>query len=152
MGVLMYVSQVIMSQLPNIEIVSLLIILVTCRFGIKALVSVYIFVVCEILTYGVSLWVINYLYVWAVLCIIILMFKNFDNSLIFALISSIFGLCFGTLCSIPYFFIGGAPAGFGNIIAGLWFDIIHCIANFILAMLLYKPLKKVLDKATDKYL
>lgn len=66
-GVIMYVSQVIMSPLPNIEIVSLLIILITRKFGCKAFLAVYVFVGCEILTYGLSMWVVNYLYVWDIL-------------------------------------------------------------------------------------
>ena len=60
----MYVSQVIMASLPNIEIVSLFVILITRKFGIRALYSIYIFVACEVFTYGISMWVINYFYPW----------------------------------------------------------------------------------------
>ena len=127
----MYVSQVIMSSLPNIELVSLLIILITRKFGIKALYSVYIFVACEILTYGISEWVINYMYVWAVFCLIIILFKKIDNAVFYALLSAIFGIMFGTLCSIPSFLIGGISMGISYILAGFWFDILHCGGNFI---------------------
>ena len=81
LGVLMYVSQVIMASLPNIEIVSLLIILVTRKFGVKALLSVYVFVGLEILTYGISIWVVNYLYVWAVLVLIVLIVLKISTPL-----------------------------------------------------------------------
>lgn len=143
----MYVSQVIMSSLPNIELVSLLIILITRKFGIKAFYSVYIFVACEILTYGISEWVINYMYVWAIFCLIILLFRNIDNAVFYALISAIFGIMFGTLCSIPSFLIGGISMGISYILAGFWFDILHCGGNFILVLLLYKPLTTALEKA-----
>ncbi|MGI6279703.1 MAG: hypothetical protein ACOYJS_03995 [Acutalibacteraceae bacterium] len=152
MGVIMYISQVTLSQLPNIELVSLLVIITTRRFGLKALCSIYIFVVCEVFTYGAELWVINYMYVWTVLCVISLVFKKLDNSLIFAFLSAIFGLCFGTLCSVPYFFVGGAAMGFSYIVAGLWFDIVHSIGNFVLTLLLYKPLTKALDNVINKYI
>ena len=145
-GVLMYVSQVVMASLPNIEIVSLFIIMVTRKFGVKAFLSVYIFVGLEILTYGFSMWVINYLYVWAILVLIILCFRKIDNAYIYAVISAIFGLFFGVFCSMPYFITGGIPMGISYIISGLGFDIAHCLGNMVLVSILYKPLTKVMNK------
>ena len=148
----MYVSQVLLSQLPNIEVVSLLIIVTTCIFGVKALCSVYIFVICEFATYGFGIWSVNYLYTWAILCIIILFIRKIGNREIFALISGIFGLCFGTLCSIPYFLTGGLAAGFAYIVQGFWFDILHCGGNLIITYLLFNPVKKGLQKAVNRYI
>ena len=147
LGVLMYISQVVMSSLPNIELVSLLIIVVTRKFGVKALSSVYIFVLCEIFTYGLSIWVINYLYVWAILCIAICCSKKINNTFFYAFIAGVFGLLFGTLCSFPYFIIGGFSMGIANIVGGMSFDLMHCGGNFILTVILYKPITKVLDRA-----
>ncbi len=152
LGVLMYVTQVIMSQLPNIEVVSLLIIVITCLMGVKALCSVYIFVICEIFTYGLHIWSVNYLYVWAILCFAVLLTRKFASRELFALISAIFGLIFGTLCSLPYFLTGGFGGGIACIIQGFWFDIIHCVGNFILTYLLYNPVRSILEKAIKKYM
>ena len=147
LGVLMYVSQVLMSQLPNIEIVSLLIILTARTFGYKSLASVFVFVGLEILTYGISLWVINYLYVWAIWCFVICIFRKIDNVWFYTVLSSFFGILFGTLCSIPYFFSGGFGFGISYIISGLRFDILHCIGNLVLTLILYKPLTQALNRA-----
>ena len=57
----------IMSFLPNIEPVSLMVMLFAVVFGWKWVYPVYLYVVMEILFYGISLWNINYLYIWAVL-------------------------------------------------------------------------------------
>lgn len=146
LGVLMYVSQVVMSQLPNIEIVSLLIILITRKFKVRALCAVYVFVGLEVLTYGLSLWVVNYLYVWAILCLIVCIVRKIDNTIVYALISSVYGLLFGTLCSIPYFFIGGFSYGIAYIASGLTFDLLHCGGNFLSCLILYRPLTKVMNK------
>lgn len=143
----MYVSQVIMASLPNIEIVSLLIIVFSRKFGFKTLYSVYIFVFCEIVTYGIHIWVINYIYVWAILCITVCLIKRIDNNIIYGLVAAIFGLMFGTLCSLPYFITGGITMGISYIISGFWFDIVHCFANLILTLVLYTPLTKVMDKS-----
>ena len=46
-GALMVASQVLMASLPNINLISMLIILATLSFGIKAFVLVSMFVVLE---------------------------------------------------------------------------------------------------------
>jgi len=142
-GVLMYISQVVMSSLPNIEIVTLLTILVTRKFGYKALMSVYVFVGCEILTYGIHLWVINYLYVWAILCFVICLLRKIDNTFIYSFIAAIFGISFGILCSIPYFITGGLSFGISYILSGLGFDLIHCIGNFLSVLILYRAVLRI---------
>ena len=152
LGVLMYVTQVILAPLPNIETVSLLIIITTSVFGVKALCSVYIFVICELFTYGLHIWSINYLYVWTILCFAVLLTKKVENPLFFALLSAIFGLLFGTFCSIPYFIIGGFAGGIGYIIQGFVYDLLHCVGNFFITLLLFSPLKNVLEKTVKKYL
>ena len=147
LGVLMYVSQVIMASLPNIEIVTLLIIITAVNFSYKSFISVYIFVFCEIITYGLSLWVVNYLYVWAVLVVVICLIRRVQSVWIYTAVSGIYGLLFGTLCSIPYFITGGITFGVTYIINGLWFDILHCAGNLILTPILFKPLDFALKKA-----
>lgn len=147
LGVLIYVSQVIMSQLPNIELVSFLIIVIARKFGLKSFISVYIFVGCEILTYGLSIWVVNYLYVWAILAFVVCLMRKIDSRALYTFVSGIFGFMFGVLCSFPYFFIGGFAYGIANIVSGLGFDMLHGIGNIILTFLLYKPVTKVLEKA-----
>ena len=146
-GVLMYVSQVIMAALPNIEIVTALIIILVHKFGYKTLIPIYVFVGCEILTYGIHIWVVNYLYVWAIFCVVICILRKIDNAIVYSIIAAVYGLFFGTLCSIPYFITGGFAGGIAYIISGLTFDLLHCGGNFISTAILYKPLKTVLNKA-----
>jgi len=142
----MYVSQVLMASLPNIEIVSLLIIIITRKFGVRSFYSVYIFVALEILTYGLHIWVINYLYIWAILCLAVLLIRKTDNTFIYAGVSALFGFLFGTFCSIPYFITGGFSFGISYIISGLYFDLLHGIGNAVTATVLYRPITKVLNK------
>lgn len=149
-GVLMYVLQVIMSQLPNIHPVGLIIVLLTRRYGAKSLLSVYVFAACEILTYGLGIWSANYLYVWAVLALILLPLRKVDSAPVYALVAAIFGLFFGTLCSVPYFLTGGIAGGIAYIVNGFMFDLLHCGGNFVIVLLLYRPLDTVLNKVLDR--
>jgi energy-coupling factor transport system substrate-specific component len=136
-----------MASLPNIELVSFLIILTTRKFGIKSLWSVYIFVFLEVITYGFEIWVICYLYVWAILVFLVMPIRTQDSVILYTLISSVFGFLFGTLCSVPYFITGGIAAGVSFIVGGIIFDIYHGVGNFILMFILYKPVTKAFNKA-----
>lgn len=150
-AVLMYVLKYVMSGLPNIHPVALIIILLVRRYGLKSLLSVYIFVFCDIMTYGLDVWTINYLYVWAIFTFIILLLRKADNAFVYALVAALFGLSFGTLCSIPYFITGGVAGGVANIISGFTYDLLHCGGNFTIVLLLYRPLTTVLNKVLDKF-
>ena len=152
MGVLMYVSQVIMAPLTNIELVSFLIIIVARRFGFKSLISVYIFAFLEIMTYGFHIWSINYLYVWAILVLIVLPLRKIDNVFLYTVVSGIFGILFGVFCSIPYFVMGGLSMGVANMMSVISFDIPHCVGNIVLTAILYIPITKAFNYILNKTL
>ncbi len=146
LGVLMYVSQVIMAPLTNIEIVSFLIIITARKFGVRSFLSVYVFVGLEILTYGLAEWVISYLYVWAILALVACLLRKIDSRILFTLVSGIFGFLFGILCSPVSFVIGGFGYGISWIISGVPYDLLHGFGNLLLTFLLYKPLTKAFDR------
>ncbi len=143
----MFISQVIMAALPNIEIVTLLIIISTCVFGVKALSSVYIFVICEVLYYGIHDWVIGYFIAWPALCLISVALRRLEGREVFTLVAGIFGLLFEIFFIIPYMFYGGIGYTIGKLIGGFTFSITHCIGNLVLTYLLYNPLKTVFEKS-----
>ena len=67
LAALTFGAKVAMSFLPNIEPVSLMVMLYAVVFGRKGLYPIYLYVLLEILFYGIQLWNINYLYVWLIL-------------------------------------------------------------------------------------
>lgn len=146
LSALLIVAQVGLAFLPNIEVVSLLIILYTLFFKKKTLYIIYIFALLQGLIYGFGIWWIMYLYVWTILWGITLLLKEEKNPIIWAFISGFFGLFFGTLCSVPYFISGGVGMGLSWIASGLMMDIIHGIGNFFVALLLFKPLHNAFQK------
>ncbi len=143
---LMIALQVAMSFLPNIELVSLLIILAVVHLGHRAFWPIGVFILVEGLIYGFGLWWVNYLYVWPLLALVTLALRRFSHPLLWAVVSGLFGLLFGSLCALPYFITGGWGAGIGYIVGGIPFDITHCIGNVALALLLFYPLDLVLKK------
>ena len=141
---LMIALQVAMASLPNIELVTLLIILCTLHFGYKAIFAVSVFVLVEGLIYGINMWFINYLYVWPLLVLIVLPLRKESNLVLWTVLAGIYGLMFGTLCSIPYFITGGFAAGIAYIVAGIPFDLAHCIGNIVSVLVLFPPLDRLL--------
>lgn len=139
-------SKMALAFLPNVEIVSLLIIVFTLTFGFKIFYSIIIFICIETFIWGMGTWSIMYLYIWPLLALITYVFRKQDSVWFWSIVSGMFGLGFGALCSILYLIIGGVRTAFAWWISGIPLDIIHCISNFVLAMVLYKPLMAALRK------
>lgn len=135
-----------MSFLPNIELVSFFVIIFTLVYRRKIVFILSVFVLLEGVIYGFGLWWLNYLYVWAVLAVVTALLRRMDSALGWALVSGVFGLFFGALCALPYFFMGGWQAAFSYWVSGLPFDITHCIGNFALCLLLYRPILTLILK------
>lgn len=132
--------------LPNIELVTFLIIVYTVFMGGKALLAVSAFVILECLIWGFGVWTVMYLYIWPLLAVQVLIFRKQQSVWFYSTLSGVFGLLFGALCSIPYYFIGGPKMGLTWWIAGIPFDIVHGISNFIICLVLFVPLRGALQK------
>lgn len=155
---LIIVLKEIMSGLPNIEPVTVLLIALTVTFGIKALLPTYVFVVIEIILYGINLWNISYLYVWALLVLLSVLLSPLHRfidkkcgkkapllqTVLWTVVAALYGLSFGVLSSVPSFFIMGKSGAISWIISGIPFDITHCIGNAVLTALAFYPIYKVL--------
>ena len=139
-----------MSFLPNIEPVSLMVMLFAVVFGWKCLYPIYVYVAMEILFYGISLWNINYFYIWAVLAAAAWLLRGMEHPLGWAMLSGIYGLLFGALCGIVDVFIGGFSYAVAKWVSGIPFDIAHCAGNFVIALLLFKPMRRLMDKLYHK--
>ncbi len=140
LAALVYALQVAMAGLPNIEPVSLLVILYTLSFPALTPYILAVFIVLEGFTFGFGIWWVNYLYIWPLLAIGAHLLRRSDSALLWAVYSGAFGLGFGALCAIPWAITGGIAAGFAYWISGIPFDIAHCIGNFVLMLALYRPL------------
>ena len=150
LGAMTFALQVVMAPLPNIEPVTLLVMLFAVVFGWKSLYAVYVFVMMEVLFHGLGLWNINYLYVWTVLAVAAIWLKNMESPLGWAMVSAVFGLSFGALCGIVDVFIGGFGYAAAKWVSGIPFDLLHCGGNFAMALVLWKPLYQLLQKLKNR--
>lgn len=146
------VCKVVMAGIPNVELTSFWVIIFTLYFGRKILFVVPAFILIEGLMYGFGLWWIMYLYAWPILAFVTWKLRKMDSVLSYSILSGAFGLLFGFMCSLPYIFIGSAGAdltaglhtAFAWWIAGIPWDLVHGAANFVIMLVLYHPIMRVM--------
>ena len=146
MGVLLTAGKEVMAFLPNFEPVTLLTVLFTLCFGGLALGAVAVFLLLEGLLYGFGTWWVMYLYIWPLLWCLTRLFRRMDRAWQWAVFAGLYGLAFGTLCSFTYLPVGGVRMMLAWIVSGLPFDFMHAGGNFLLMLVLYKPLRGALEK------
>ena len=152
LGALMFALKFVMSSLPNIEPVSLLLISFAVTFGVKAIYPLLVYIILEMLIYGFGFWSIGYLYIWPILVIdALLINKVVNSSFIWAVVSGMFGLIFGALYIPLYLISGGFTFAITWWTSGLPYDFIHCVSNFILCLILFKPITNTLSKFKEWY-
>lgn len=151
LAAVMTALQTAMAFLPNIEPVSLLILVCALVFGRDVFYIIYTFVLLEGLIYGFALWWLTYLYIWPLwaLAVLLIGWKKDRSPLVWAVASGAFGLSFGALDALPYL-AAGPMAVFSRWVSGIPFDLVHCAGNFFLALALERPLYQVLLGAKNK--
>ena len=135
-----------MMMLPNIEPVSLLVMLAAVTFGWMGIFPVYVYVALEILVFGFGTWNIPYLYIWVILFMAALAMRKMTHPVGWALLSGVFGLLFGVLSLPSHWALVGFAGGLGWLISGIPYDVLHCAGNFVIALVLFKPLRGLLAK------
>ena len=146
LAALMFATKVALSGLPNIHLNAVFLILTTVFFGWKAMYTVSIYVLLEGLIYGFTLWWFGYLYTWPILVVVAMLFRQNRSALVWAVIAGVYGLLFGPLMYLIYFLVNkGWHMFFAMWVSGIPYDLAHCAGNFVLVLVLYRPLYKVMD-------
>lgn len=146
LGGMMFALKVAMSGLPNIEPVSLLVMVYAVVFGWKCLYPIYVYVLMEILLFGIGTWNLNYLYIWAILAFGAISLRQMKNPLAWAVLSGAYGLLFGLFCAPVDVFVGGFGFAVSKWASGIPFDLAHGGGNFVIALILFAPIRKLLER------
>ena len=147
LSAILYVCKVGLEWLPNVELVTFLIILFALTFGTDAFYVTLVFNILELIQWGFGTWWISYMYVWPALVLITLLFKNIikEEFIVWAVLSGCYGLIFGAMFSALYLFIDVGYA-WSYFIAGLPWDAGHAVSNFVIMLLAGKPIYRLLRK------
>ena len=151
LSAILYVSKVVLEFLPNVELVSFLILIYTLVFGSETLLVIAVFNLFEFIQWGFGVWWVSYLYVWPLLCLIVLILKKAvkEELLVWGIVSGGYGLSFGGLFALAYLPVDPSYA-LAYWISGLPWDVWHGVWNFVLVFALGKPLYRVLKICYDK--
>lgn len=151
LGAILYALKMVMAGLPNIEPVSLLIMVYAVVFGPKALWAVYIYALLECFTWGFNTWTVSYLYIWLILFLLARLLRNMESPLSWAILSGGFGMCFGLLCAPVCLFSCGWAYAVSWWVSGIPYDLLHCGGNFVIALCLFRPCRRALTALYQRY-
>lgn len=148
------VCKVALMGVPNVELTTFWIIMFSIYFGNKVFWAIPVFILIEGAMFGFQIWWVMYLYMWPSLALFARILKKIDSVMAYSILSSAYGFLFGFFCAIPYLFIGMADGGIKNglytaftwWVAGIPFDMIHGVGNFALMLILYKPIRMIMNK------
>ena len=73
-----------------------------------------------------------------------------ESPLGWAVLSGGFGLLFGALCTPVCLVTGGPAFALSWWLSGIPFDLLHCGGNFALALFLFKPLRRLLERLKER--
>lgn len=140
------VCKVVMMNIPNIELTTFWTILFTLYFGKRILYVIPAFIFIEGVMFGFGMWWVMYLYLWPLLALVVWILRKADSVWVWATVAGVFGLLFGFLGSFPYIVTSGLYAAVSWWIAGIPWDIVHAIGNFVIMLVLYRPIKCIMDR------
>ena len=152
LGMIMFVSKIVMEFLPNIHLLGMLTMVYTLTFRTKALIPIYVYVLVNGLFAGFAPWWVPYLYIWTVLWgLTMLLPKQMPKKVacvVYSLVCGLHGLAFGILYAPAQALMYGLSwdATVAWVVAGwLWADPVMAIGN-TLAGLLIVPMVELLSK------
>lgn len=153
LSALLVVVQVALAVVPNVELVSLLILIYALLLPLPTALSIVgIFVTLEFIVWGFGDWVIGYYWIWPIWVLLVYFTKwfNKDDPHRWALLGAFWGILFGVLFSLHHGILYGMTYSYAYWIRGISFDIVHAISNYILILLSYRVIFKVLKRMLER--
>ena len=158
LGAVMYASKMIMEIAPNIHLLGVFTIAFTVVYRKKALYRIYIYVLLNGIFCGFAAWWIPYLYVWTILWgAVMLLPGNIPGKLrpvVYMAVCAVHGFLFGTLYAPAQAVLYGLSfkGMIAWIVAGLPFDFIHGVSNFVCGIMTVPVISvvRLAEKYTEK--
>lgn len=138
-----------LSFVPNVEVVTLLILVYAAVFGAAyAVPAALVFCGIEIALYGVASWVVLYFVYWPTLALVASLLLRRRNVFVAVIIATVGSVLFGVLSACADTMV--VALGISEVdlakywvayyARGLYFDLIHTASNFCVVGLLFVPL------------
>ena len=152
LATLMFVSRISMQFIMSVHLLGLFIAAITLTYRVRALIPIYLYVMLDGIFAGFAFWWQPYLYIWMPLWFMFMIAGRFKISKIaqvplYMVLCGLHGLLFGIMYAPAWALYMGLSfeATIAWIIAGLPADIIHCVSNAAVGILIV-PLSELLKK------
>lgn len=155
LGVLMFLSKMLMEFLPNIHLLGLFIMAFTLVYRWKALIPIYIYATLLWVYLGFSPWWLPNLYTWSVLWLVTMLLPRQMPtrlaSVVYPLVCALHGLSYGVLCAPVQaaFFHLTWEGTVAWVVTGLPFDGVHAVGNFFTGLMII-PLTTLLTSLNKR--
>ena len=151
-----------LASIPNVEVVTLLIMLYAACFKPQiAFIATGVFIVIECFIWGIHTWVLAYIIHWnfvAFATFLLARVFKVKNRFIYLAFTIIVTACFGVLTTLIDAIIGAGRSTrtFSHIFVvtymrGIYFYIVHVVGNAAFNIVLFAPMRTLLDKLMIKY-
>lgn len=144
-----------LSFVPNVEVVTLMIIVYGSAMGlVYALPAVIVFCTVEVAIYGVGSWVLLYFVHWTLLAVAASVLLRGRRVWLAVILGVVASMLFGVLsacCDTLFCASSLAPSRLGDYwvayyLKGIYFDVAHVISSAVTVTVLYVPLVAVMRK------
>lgn len=142
LGVLMFVSKLVMEFLPNVHLLGMFIMVFTLVYRSKALVPIYVYVFLLLFIGGFAPWWVANLYSWTVLWgVTMLLPRQMPpkwQMIVYPVVCALHGFAYGILCAPAQALMFGLDfrGTVAWVVAGFPFDVIHGIGNLLTGLLI----------------
>lgn len=142
LGAVMYASKILMELFPNVHLIGVFIVAFTVVYRKKALYPIYTYVILNGVLCGFAAWWIPYLYIWTVLWGMVMLLPQKAPKavlpIMYMTVCAVHGFLFGILYAPAQAILYGLGfrAMIAWIIAGLPWDFIHGVSNFVCGALI----------------
>lgn len=151
-----------LAAIPNIEIVTLFIMLYAACFKPQiAFIATEVFILIEIFIWGINTWVFAYLIHWNLLALFTFFLARVfkvRNRFIYLAYTIVMTAAFGVLTSLIDALVGWGKTGlsFATLftaiyVRGIYFYIVHVVGNAAINLTLFAPMRDLLTKLMIKY-
>lgn len=142
-------SQVMLSAIPNVELVTFLFLIYAIVFPLRTAVLIaLVFSTMQALVWGFGDWVIGYYWIWTLWVLLVHLFKPLIKESVYgwAILSGVWGAIFGALFAINFGFFYGFTYSFAYWTRGVMFDLVHTVSNYLVTLVLFKPTYKAIQE------
>ncbi len=153
---ILFVQQLVLSFLPNIQFTTLLVILFTKVLGFKKttlIIVIHVMVINILSPYGplMPIYIPSMFIGWMLIPIgLTTIFKKLNSAYALAIFGFFFGFVYGWLYIPVAVLVLGTPFE-AYFMMDLPFELIMALSNFLTVLWLYDPLSKMLVKEKEKY-